>query len=141
MNEQTQHSLFQLTGALRNIAAGDGVLSLFITTNSIPVLCKVGRSSPTYKVILINCYSYIPFVCQMLTNFRHSEDLVTNISRTLSLISADEDAVDILLSVENILVTIVELMEEYKTNDKILIRLSYCLGNIVAYNDLARVQV
>lgn len=73
--------------------------------------------------------------------FRRDEDLVTNVSRTLSLLSTDEDITQVLMSVENILSIIIDLIEQYKNNDKILIRLSYCLGNIVAHSDLARVQV
>lgn len=41
VGEQTQHALFQLTGALRHIAAGEGALPLFVTTNCIPIMCKV----------------------------------------------------------------------------------------------------
>ena len=45
------------------------------------------------------------------------------------------------MSVENILNIIVDLMRRYKENNKILIRLSFCLGNIVEHSDLARIQV
>lgn len=73
--------------------------------------------------------------------FRRDEDLVTNICRTLSLLSTDEDITQVLMNVDNILNVIIDLIDQYKNNDKILIRLSYCLGNIVAHSDLARVQV
>ena len=45
------------------------------------------------------------------------------------------------MNVDNILSVVIDLIDQYKNNDKILIRLSYCLGNIVAHSDLARVQV
>ncbi|KAK6620587.1 hypothetical protein RUM43_010879 [Polyplax serrata] len=117
VGEQTQHVLFQLTGVLRHVAAGEGALPLFITTNCIPVICK------------------------NLELFQNDEDIVTNISRTLSLISTDEGITQVLMSVENVLTLIIDLMERYKENDKILIRLSYCLGNIVEHCDLARIQL
>lgn len=52
VEEQTQHALFQLTGALRHIAAGEGALPLFITTNCISIICKVSTLLFVFELLL-----------------------------------------------------------------------------------------
>jgi len=41
VEEQTQAAVFQLTAALRNIADGEGIAPIFLTTNCVPTLAKV----------------------------------------------------------------------------------------------------
>lgn len=65
MGEQTQHALFQLTGALRHIAAGDGALPLFVTTNCIPIMCKVCR-----------IYSFLNYTLQSLAPLKFINEFV-----------------------------------------------------------------
>ncbi|KAF7271472.1 hypothetical protein GWI33_015641 [Rhynchophorus ferrugineus] len=114
--KQTNHVLFQLTGALRNLVSEEQVYDNFISCGTIAELC------------------------QALSEFYGDVDIVTNISRTLSTISTNEMCCDSLDEVQSLYNTLIKLFETYTDNEEIIVRLTYTLGNIVAKIDCTRVK-
>ncbi|GJQ70464.1 hypothetical protein Trydic_g22876 [Trypoxylus dichotomus] len=90
--EQTNHALFQLTGALRNLASDENL------------------------------------------------DIISNISRTLSTLSTNDNCCDNIADYQNIYDIFVRLFEKYPGNEEIIVRLTYTIGNIVARNDDGRIK-
>ncbi|CAG9771352.1 unnamed protein product [Ceutorhynchus assimilis] len=114
--KQTNHVLFQLTGALRNLVSEEHIYDNFIFCGTIPQLC------------------------QSLELFSNDADIVANISRTLSTISTNDVCCDSLVEIDNIYKTFIRLFKIYEENEEIIVRLTYTLGNIVAKIDNTRVK-
>ncbi|ERL91825.1 armadillo repeat-containing protein 2 isoform X1 [Dendroctonus ponderosae] len=116
-HKQTDHVLFQLTGALRNLVSDEHVYDNFIFCGTIPQLC------------------------QALELFQNDADITANISRTLSTVSTNEVCCDSLVEIDTIYKTFIKLFNLYEENDEIIVRLAYTLGNIVAKIDDSRVKL
>nr|XP_023023130.1 armadillo repeat-containing protein 2-like [Leptinotarsa decemlineata] len=116
MPEQTNHALFQLTGALRNLVSEEHIYETFISCGAISQLC------------------------QTMELFSADLDTVANISRTLSIISTNECCCDALIDYKKIYKIMISLFEKYPGSEEIVVRLAYTLGNIVAKIDNTRVK-
>ncbi|XP_030747859.1 armadillo repeat-containing protein 2 isoform X2 [Sitophilus oryzae] len=116
MPQQTNHVMFQLTGALRNLVSEDRIYDNFISSGAVVQLC------------------------QTLNEFSNDVDIVTNISRTLSTISTNEVCCDSLDEISHLYKTFIKLFALYTENEEIIVRLTYTLGNIVAKLDNTRVK-
>ncbi|KAK9693613.1 hypothetical protein QE152_g34085 [Popillia japonica] len=115
--EQTNHALFQLTGALRNLASDESMYEVFVQSQAITQLC------------------------QTMDLFTSDLDIVSNISRTLSTLSTNDCCCDNIADYPNIHDIFVRLFEKYPGNDEIIVRLTYTVGNIVARNDDSRIKL
>ncbi|KAL1496983.1 hypothetical protein ABEB36_008021 [Hypothenemus hampei] len=116
LSEQTNHVLFQLTGALRNLVSDDHIYDSFLFCGTIPQLC------------------------QALDLFVNDIDITANISRTLSTISTNEVCCDSLVENDGIYKTFIKLFKIYEENEEVIVRLTYTLGNVVAKIDNSRVK-
>ncbi|CAH1117951.1 unnamed protein product [Phaedon cochleariae] len=116
MPEQTNHALFQLTGALRNLISEEHVYDTFISCGAIAQLC------------------------QTLETFAFDPDVIANISRTLSIISTNECCCDTIVEYKNIYGVFIDLFDKFAGNEEVIVRLTYTLGNIVAKIDNTRVK-
>ncbi|KAF5303070.1 hypothetical protein FQR65_LT08399 [Abscondita terminalis] len=114
--EHTEHALFQLTGALRNLAADEMVYQDFISTETIFQLC------------------------QTLDLFSSNLDIVSNISRTMSTISMNDDCCDKICEYNGISKIFIKLFGKYPGNEEIIVRLAYTLGNVLAKLDSSRIK-
>ncbi|XP_017784386.1 PREDICTED: armadillo repeat-containing protein 2 isoform X2 [Nicrophorus vespilloides] len=112
--DQTNHAVFQLTGALRNLASDETMYENFVETQAIQQLC------------------------QTLDLFTLNADIVSNISRTLSIISTNEGCCDAISEYPGIYRLFIRMFKKYPENDEIIVRLTYTLGNVVANLDNAR---
>lgn len=117
MPEQTNHALFQLTGALRNIVSEENIYETFISCGAIQQLC------------------------QTIDLFSSDLDIVSNISRIFSTISTNDCCCDSLVEHKDIYKLFIQLFDKYPGNEEIIVRLAYTLGNIVAKIDNTRVKV
>lgn len=115
--EQTNHVLFQLTGALRNLASDDVMHESFVNSQAVYQLC------------------------QALDLFSSDIDIVSNISRTLSTISTNDDCCEAIATYKGINKIFVNLFKKYPGNDEIVVRLAYTIGNLVAKLDNTRIEV
>ncbi|RZB39285.1 armadillo repeat-containing protein 2 [Asbolus verrucosus] len=116
MPEQTNHALFQLTGALRNIVSEEAIYDTFISGGAIPQLC------------------------QTMDLFSSDLDIISNISRIFSTISTNDCCCDSLVEYKNIYKVLIHIFEKYPGNEEIIVRLAYTLGNVVAKIDNTRVK-
>ncbi|KAJ3654800.1 hypothetical protein Zmor_013962 [Zophobas morio] len=116
MPEQTNHALFQLTGALRNIVSEETIYETFISCGAVQQLC------------------------QTMNLFSSDLDIISNISRILSTISTNDCCCDSLVEYKDIYKVFIHLFEKYPGNEEIIVRLAYTLGNIVAKIDNTRVK-
>ncbi|XP_065163837.1 armadillo repeat-containing protein 2 isoform X2 [Atheta coriaria] len=114
--EQTNHALFQLTGALRNVASDEDIYENFVTSQAIPELCLT------------------------MDIFTTDLDIISNISRIFSTISTNEGCCDAIASYKDIYRIFVRLFDKYPGNEEIIVRLTYTMGNIVANLDNTRVK-
>uniref|UniRef100_A0A1Y1L9N7 Armadillo repeat-containing domain-containing protein n=2 Tax=Photinus pyralis TaxID=7054 RepID=A0A1Y1L9N7_PHOPY len=114
--EHTEHALFQLTGGLRNLAADESVYDEFISTDTVFQLCTT------------------------LELFSSNLDIVSNISRTLSTISMNDNCCDKIGEFAEISKIFVKLFEKYPGNEEIIVRLAYTLGNVLAKLDSSRIR-
>ncbi|KAF5287727.1 hypothetical protein FQA39_LY15747 [Lamprigera yunnana] len=114
--EHTEHALFQLTGALRNLATDENIYEEFVSTETIFQLCLT------------------------LDLFATNLDIVSNISRTLSTISTNDGCCDKICEYNGISKIFVKLFEKYPGNEEIIVRLAYTLGNVLAKLDSSRVK-
>nr|XP_022913013.1 armadillo repeat-containing protein 2 isoform X1 [Onthophagus taurus] len=114
--EQTNHALFQLTGALRNLAGDETMFDLFIESQAISQLC-----------LTINQFSL-------------DLDIVSNISRTLSTLSTNDNCSDHISEYPEIYKVFIRLFQKYSGNEEIIVRLTYIMGNIVSRIDEARIK-
>uniref|UniRef100_A0A146LPT6 Armadillo repeat-containing protein 2 n=3 Tax=Lygus hesperus TaxID=30085 RepID=A0A146LPT6_LYGHE len=115
--EQTSHAMFQLTGALRNVASEELTLPHFVDTGAIGQLCTT-----------------MELFCADL-------DLVSNIARTISILSTHEDCCDSIVYHENSFRSIVKIFNKYPGRQDIIVRFGYALGNIIAKSDNARIKL
>ncbi|PNF40949.1 hypothetical protein B7P43_G08853 [Cryptotermes secundus] len=114
--EQTSHALFQLTGALRNVAGEEEVFPQFVSTGAVNELCRA------------------------MDVFSSDLDVISNISRTLSIISTHDDCCMSIVSYGNIFKIFVRLLQKYPGRQDIVVRLGYALGNLMASSDIARTK-
>ncbi|KAG8225019.1 hypothetical protein J437_LFUL006030, partial [Ladona fulva] len=118
ISEQTSHALFQLTGALRNVAGEeeDPFPNAFVSSGVIKELCS------TIQI----------FSCDL--------DIISNVSRTLSILSTHDICCSAIIEHENSLRTVIKLLKKYPGRQDIVVRLCYVLGNLMAKSDKARLE-
>ncbi|XP_044752199.1 armadillo repeat-containing protein 2 isoform X2 [Coccinella septempunctata] len=114
MTEQTRHVLFQLTGALRNLASDDAIYERFNVSRATSELCVT------------------------MELFFEDPDVISNISRILSIISTSESCCNKIIEKKDIYEIFIKLFEKYSGNEEIIVRLTYTMGNIVAKIDSTR---
>ena len=112
--DETSHVLFQLTGVLRNL---------------------VNDVNSQRKLVVLKG---IPFICKCLELFLTDLDIVCNIARTLSILSSNEQACSVLADSPGFDTTCVSVLRKYPGRQDIVVRLTYCLGNLMAKCDEAR---
>ena len=112
--DETSHVLFQLTGVLRNL---------------------VNDSNSQRKLVVLKG---IPFICKCLELFLTDLDIVCNIARTLSILSSNDQACNVLAECTGFDNTCVNVLRKYPGRQDIVVRLTYCLGNLMAKCDEAR---
>ncbi|XP_060527142.1 armadillo repeat-containing protein 2 [Cylas formicarius] len=113
---KTNHVLFQLTGALRNVLADEDAFEGFVACGTVGHLCHA------------------------LELFDDDVDIVTNVARILSTASTRDDCCDALNGTENLYKVTVKLLRGHAQNEDIVVRLTYILGNLVARIDRARIE-
>ncbi|XP_046392648.1 armadillo repeat-containing protein 2 isoform X2 [Ischnura elegans] len=118
ISEQTCHALFQMTGALRNVAGeeDDPFPNAFVTSGVVNELCSA--------LYLFSC----------------DVDIVSNASRTLSILSTHDVCCSAIMEYECSIKTLVKLLKKFPGRQDIIVRLCYVLGNIMAKNDDARLK-
>lgn len=114
ISDETSHVLFQLTGVIRNMV------------NEVP--------SQQQLVAM----GGITQICKCLSLFITDLDVVCNIARTLSVMSSDEAACAALTDSPTFASTAVKVLQKYPGRQDIVVRLTYCLGNLMAKCDEAR---
>ena len=112
--DETSHVLFQLTGVLRNL---------------------VNDINSQRKLVVLKG---IPFICKCLELFLTDLDIVCNIARTLSILSSNDQACNVLSECTGFDLTCVSVLRKYPGRQDIVVRLTYCLGNLMAKCDEAR---
>ncbi|KAK3926675.1 Armadillo repeat-containing protein 2 [Frankliniella fusca] len=115
--EQTSHAIFQLTGALRNIAGEESTFPMLEANGAV---CQL-------------CISMEFFSCDL--------DLVTNIARTFSIISTNDDCCQAIATYKNCTKLFATLFSKYPGHQDIVVRLGYAMGNLLAKNDEIRLQL
>ncbi|XP_045470779.1 armadillo repeat-containing protein 2 isoform X2 [Harmonia axyridis] len=114
MTEQTRHALFQLTAALRNLASEDTIFERFNSSGATSELCVT------------------------MEMFSEDADVISNISRILSIISTNGSCCDKIIEKKDVYKIFVQLFEKYSGSEEIIVRLTYTMGNIVAKVDSTR---
>ncbi|XP_034238749.1 armadillo repeat-containing protein 2 isoform X2 [Thrips palmi] len=115
--EQTSHAIFQLTGALRNIAGEETTFPMLVANGAVSQLC------------------------QSMELFSTDLDLVTNIARTFSIISTNDDCCKAIAKYRNCTKLFAKLFSKYPGRQDIVVRLGYALGNLLAKSDDIRLQL
>ncbi|KAE8751573.1 hypothetical protein FOCC_FOCC001820 [Frankliniella occidentalis] len=115
--EQTSHAIFQLTGALRNIAGEESTFPMLEANGAV---CQL---------------------CISMELFSSDLDLVTNIARTFSIISTNDDCCQAIAKYKNCTKLFAKLFSKYPGHQDIVVRLGYALGNLLAKNDEIRLQL
>ena len=112
--DETSHVLFQLTGVVRNL---------------------VNDISMQKKLVAM---SGITLICRCLELFITDLDVVCNITRSLSVLSSNDEACIVLTENKSFASTAVKVLQKFPGRQDIVVRLSYCLGNLMAKCDEAR---
>ncbi|KAJ1528630.1 hypothetical protein ONE63_007025 [Megalurothrips usitatus] len=115
--EQTSHAIFQLTGALRNIAGEEATFPMLVANGAVSQLC------------------------QSLELFSTDLDLVTNIARTFSIISTNDECCQAIAKYKGCTKLFAKLFSKYPGRQDIVVRLGYALGNLLAKCDDIRLQL
>nr|CAD7426048.1 unnamed protein product [Timema monikensis] len=116
ISEQTSHALFQLTGALRNVAGEEYMFPHFVSTGAVTELCRT------------------------MELFSSDLDVISNVSRTFSIISTHDDCCSAIVDYEQSFKVFVKLFEKYPGRQDVMVRLGYAIGNLMAKNDVARTK-
>uniref|UniRef100_A0A1B6CHS7 Armadillo repeat-containing protein 2 n=1 Tax=Clastoptera arizonana TaxID=38151 RepID=A0A1B6CHS7_9HEMI len=114
--EPTKHALFQLTGSLRNVASEESTLPKYVSTGTVYELC------------------------QAMELFSADLDLISNISRTLSIISTNELCCEAIVDYKSSFLTFIKIFAKFPGRQDIIVRLGYALGNIMAKCHNARLK-
>ena len=112
--DETSHVLFQLTGVIRNLVNDIATQKRLVTMSGISLICR----------------------CLQL--FVTDLDVVCNITRTLSVLSSNDEACSVLTEDPTFASTCVHVLKKYPGRQDIVVRLTYCLGNLMAKCDEAR---
>ncbi|XP_018333923.1 armadillo repeat-containing protein 2 isoform X2 [Agrilus planipennis] len=115
--DQINNVLFQITGALRNLASNEANCENFITTGAITQLCT------------------------SLKLFLNDFDIISTTSRNLSCLSSLDKCCNEISECDHLYATAIEILEKYAGNEEIIVRVAYTLGNTVARNDSARTKL
>ncbi|KAG8307964.1 Armadillo repeat-containing protein 2 [Homalodisca vitripennis] len=115
--EQTSHAMFQLTGALRNVASEETTFPQFVASSGITELCRA------------------------MELFSADLDLICNISRTLSILSTNESCCGAIVAYDTSFRTITKVLRKFPGRQDIVVRLGYALGNIMAKCHPARLKL
>ncbi|XP_039294214.1 armadillo repeat-containing protein 2 isoform X2 [Nilaparvata lugens] len=115
--EPTSHALFQLTGALRNLASDSTQYAALLQTGAITQLCR------------------------SLQLFSADLDLVCNISRTLSIISTNDGCCKEIVDCEDGFKTMTKILRKFPGRQDVVVRLGYAMGNAVAKSNSARIKL
>ena len=114
VSDETSHVLFQLTGVIRNMVNDAGCQQQLVAMGGITQICRC------------------------LSLFDTDLDVVCNIARTLSVMSSNEEACAALTDSPTFATTAVKVLQKYPGRQDIVVRLTYCLGNLMAKCDEAR---
>ncbi|XP_050524362.1 armadillo repeat-containing protein 2 isoform X2 [Daktulosphaira vitifoliae] len=115
--ESITHVLFQLTGALRNVINNSAFY---------PELISSGGLATIYRNLEL---------------FSDDIDVITNISRIVSILSTDNKCCDTLVESWTNVSVLISLLEKYPDQAEVVVRITYALGNILTNNEKARYQL
>ena len=110
--------LVQISGTLRNLANIEESYGLLLNCKVLPKLCQI-YSDP---------------------RFQNHKELIMNISRLLSKVSIDFNCAEQLVQSKNTQVFL-DMMQKYKENSAVLIRIAFVLGNLTTHYEQARVEL
>ena len=114
VTDETSHVLFQLTGVIRNLVNDVSVQKSLVAMGGVTQISK----------------------CLKL--FITDLDVVCNIARTVSVMSSDDEACTAIAEDPLFTNTAVQVLNKYPGRQDIVVRLTYCLGNLMAKCDEAR---
>lgn len=117
-NKKVPQLFVQITGWFRNLAMEDQQVELFIHEGALVA------------------------ISQMLSSFKSHNELVMNIVRTLSKISLNYEALDVMkLLGEDFIVTLNEIMISNSERNSILVRSAFVQGNLTTVYSESRLQL
>lgn len=114
VTDETSHVLFQLTGVIRNLVNDVSVQRALVAMGGVTQISR----------------------CLKL--FITDLDVVCNIARTVSVMSSDDEACAAIAEDAHFTGTAVAVLNKYPGRQDIVVRLTYCLGNLMAKCDEAR---
>ena len=117
VTDETSHVLFQLTGVIRNLVNDVSV------QRSLVAMGGVTQISKCLKLFITDL------------------DVVCNIARTVSVMSSDDEACSAIAEDAHFTTTAIQVLTKYPGRQDIVVRLTYCLGNLMAKCDEARTFV
>lgn len=135
MTEQTRHCLFQLTGALRNLASDDSIYEKFNTSGATSELCATLELFSEDLDVISNISRIFRWEC------RTNRIVFSSRTSHFSIISTSESCCDKITEKRDIYKIFVQLFEKYSGSEEIIVRLTYTMGNVVAKIDSTREKV
>ncbi|KAL4711889.1 hypothetical protein ACJJTC_006058 [Scirpophaga incertulas] len=116
VSDQSTHALYQLTGALRNLAAAEGESEAFVTSGALGELVTA-----------------LPL---------HTDrDVLTNVARCLSVLSTEAACCAWLCESAASAAALVRALAACAARAPLAVRLAYTLGNLAAAGDQARINI
>ncbi|XP_022182760.1 armadillo repeat-containing protein 2 isoform X1 [Myzus persicae] len=115
--ETINHVLYQLTGTLRNVV-----------------------NDRKFYVELLSSGGLVT-IYRALELFSGDIDVVTNISRILSIMSTDGKCCEALVDCWSNVSVLMSIIDKYPGQEEIVVRITYALGNILTNNENARHQL
>ncbi|XP_063628910.1 armadillo repeat-containing protein 2 [Cydia splendana] len=116
VSEQSTHALYQLTGALRNLASGERAARAFVSSGALG---------------------------ELLAALAHHTDraVLTNVARCLSVLSANESCCLWLCGAPSSAGALLRALAACAARAPLAVRLAYVLGNMAAATDQARLNI
>ncbi|XP_040569904.1 armadillo repeat-containing protein 2 isoform X2 [Lepeophtheirus salmonis] len=113
-DDNIQHALFQMTASLRNALNSASGRNKLKAVNGLPEL----------EIILKYCID--------------DPDVVCNLSRIFSVMSADDEVCDAFLESRSLVTVTLETLFKYSNKSEVVVRLAYSLGNLLGQYDEIR---
>ncbi|XP_068623866.1 armadillo repeat-containing protein 2 [Battus philenor] len=117
VQEQAMHALYQLTGALRNLASGGSkTASAFVSSGALAELLAA-------------------------LSLHTDRDVLTNVARCLSVLSAEDSCCEWLCGSSSSANALLRALAACASRAALAVRLAYTLGNMAAADEQARINI